>query len=382
MAYVNDVLYWVDELSKPHKYDPATSTASIVTTAPENASNIIVHKGLVFYVSAVDPSKSFYTNFGLYDTFTSTDFLYVDAPKTGDPIKAMARLMGNLFYITRKSKYILYGAENATFRLDNAVGQKGTFSQESVAYDQNHIYLASDDGIYRFNGAEEVNIAEDVLDWWMSLTSKANTTLELYNNRLYVFYTPVGEAANSTCRVYNILYNIWESEDTSTHVARTYTRYDTDNYFVQGSNRCGMLMLAEQSTNDYTNMGEPFTYELRTRYDHYGSPAQFKRCPAFRPHFDAISGTYSVQVGYATDYSDSPNYVDIDLQGSGPRFNTGETFDSGAIFGGSQQINPLDSSLAIPGEWRRLQIRYKHYAAREPVSFDGHILNVETQRII
>jgi hypothetical protein len=143
-----------------------------------------------------------------------------------------------------------------------------------------------------------------------------------------------------------------------------------------------MLMLGEQSTNDYTTMGEPLSYELRTKYDHYGSPAQLKRAPDYRPHFDSVSGTYSITVGYATDYSDSPTETDISLGGSGPRFNSGYTFDSGVTFGGSAQINPLSDAPQIPGEWRRLQIRYSHTAAREPVSLDGHVISIETQRLI
>jgi hypothetical protein len=121
----------------------------------------------------------------------------------------------------------------------------------------------------------------------------------------------------------------------------TYASADQTGYFLQASNRVGMLMLGEQSTNDYTTMGEPLSYELRTKYDHYGSPAQLKRAPDYRPHFDSVSGTYSITVGYATDYSDSPTETDIPLGGSGPRFNSGYTFDSGVTFGGSAQINPL-----------------------------------------
>lgn len=380
-AYVNDVLYSAQGTTKPRKYDLATSTASSVTTAPENVADVMEHKGLLFYLSADDPNKMFYTNFGLYETFTSTDFFYVPSPKTGDPNKAMAKLNGNLFVATRNNKYILYGAENATFRLDNAVGQKGTFSQESVAFDEDSIFLASDDGIFQFNGAQEDNIAKDVLDWWTGLLNKTNTVLELHNNRLYVYYTPNGGSVNSRCKVYNILYGVWESDDTNTYVGHTYTRLDNDNYLLLASNRVGMLMLGEQSTNDYNNMGEPLTYELRTNYNHYQTPAQYKRAATFRPHFDATTSTYSIQVGYCTDYSESPNYVSVALSGPGPRFDQGYTFNSGVRFGGLQQVNPTDT-ISIPGQWRRLQIRYQRYAARQPVSMDGHILAIEVQRLI
>lgn len=387
-AFVADSLYYVDGTQKPRKYD--FTTVSTVTNAPENASNLIVHKGLIFYQSADDPNKSFYTNFGIYDTFTSTDFFYVDSPKTADPQKAYARLNGNLYIITRNSKFILYGSENATFRLDNAIGQKGTYSQASVAYNEDRIYLAADDGIYEFNGAEEKNIAADVLDWWKSLTNKANTVLDLYNNRLYVYYTPVGQAQNSRCRVYNLLYGVWESEDTNAYVASSYTRYDADNYMLIGSNRVGMLMINERSTNDYCNMGEPFTYELRTHYDptigsfyhHPVNGAMFKRVSLYRPHFDTITGNYTIQVGYAFDYSEQPQYSDVSLSGGGVRFNTGVTFNSGAVYGGLNQVNPMDNAPQISGKFRRLQLRYKHYGAREPVSFDGHVISVESQRAI
>lgn len=379
-AFVNDVLYYVTGQQKPRKYDFLSS--SEITTAPENASAIIEHKGLIFYMSSDDVTKMFYTNFADYSKFTSTDFIYVPSPKTGDPVVAFAKLNGNLYPITRNNKYILYGSENATFRLDEAPGQKGTFSQKSVVYDQNYVYLASDDGIYQYNGAEEKNIAEDILDQWTAISNKSNTALELHNNRLYVWYTPNGQSDNTQCFVYNTLYRIWESIDLNTYVSQAFSRFDYDDKFLQASNRVGMVMLAEQSTNDYTNMGEPLTFELRTNYNHYDSPAQFKRAPMFRPHFDTQTGAYAIQVGYAKDYNASPTLTNISLQGGGARFNAGYTFNSGVTFGAPAQVNPMDNSLNIPGEFRRLQIRYKHYAAREHVNFDGHALTLETQRII
>lgn len=382
--YVNDVLRYVQGTTAPRKYDFTTAAA---VAAGESTSCIINHAGYEFLASATDPNKFLWTDLGAYDTFTSTNFQLVPAPKTGDPIVGFSKLQGALYVHTRNNKYIFSGRTTASFQLDNAIGQKGTFSQESIVYDEDFIFLASDDGIYKFNGAEEQNICvtgsggAGVLDWWMGLLTKSNTRLELYNNRLYVFYTPNGEAYNSRCKVYNILYQIWESEDTRTYVTYTYQSAASSAYFIQASNRVGMLMLGEQSTNDYNTMGEPLAYELRTKYDAYGAPAQYKRAPEYRPHFDSVTSTYSVTMGYATDYSDAPTRTDISLAGSGPRFNTGLLFDNGVTFGNTAQINPMDSAPIIPGDWRRLQIRYSHDAARENVSFDGHILSIQTQRL-
>jgi hypothetical protein len=377
-AFVNDVLYYATSYQKPRKYD--FSAAAEVTGAPEFASDVIEYKGLVFYSSAVDPTKVFWSNFGAYETFTSTDFLNVPAPKTSDPITGFAKLNGVLYVTTYSNKYVLYGAQSATFRLEEAVGQQGAFPG-SIVYDHNYIFVANKDGIWQFNGAEEKNIAEDILAEWSDLLDKDNTVLHLFDNRLYAFTTSNGSARNNQCFVRNLLYGIWESLDLNMYVAGAFSRSAGDR-FLLASNLVGMVMLSEQSTNDYNNMGEPLTLELRTNYHHYDSPAQHKRAPVYRPHFDTVPGRYSVQVGYATDYSDAPTFADIPLAGTGPRFDEGYLFDDGNVFGGSAQVNPMDDSVQIPGEWRRLQLRYMHYAAREPVSFDGHVLAIETQRLI
>ncbi len=385
--FTGDVLRYTDGVGNPRKYD--FTAAIVISAALEVPSIIMQHKVFMFYVSAVDRNKLFFSEAGQgkFDLFPSTHFDFFPAPKTADEITALAKLQGSMFVITRNNKYVYSGYNRSTFQIDNAVGQKGTFSQESVASNEDYIFLASDDGIYQFNGAEEKNILGDedrpgVLDWWTGLLNKQNTILSLHGNRLYVFYTPNGESRNTRCMVYHTVYRIWESDDTKAYVNGTYSSADaTGEYFIQASNRVGMLMLAEQSTNDYNTMGEPLSYEIRTHYDHYGSPAQLKRAPEFRPHFDSVTGKHSITFGYATDYSDSPSTTDIPLSGSGPRFNTGVKFNSGVKFGGTQHINPQDSAPRINGTFRRLQLRFSHSAAREKVNYDGHAMSLESQRM-
>lgn len=378
--YLNDTLYYTTGYQKLRKYNFVA--ASEVTTSPENAAGLIEHKGLLFCHSAVDPNKTFYSNFGLYDTFTSTDFYYSGAPRSSDPLKAFAKLNGILYEITRNNKYALYGSENSTFRLENAIGQKGTFSQRSVAYNEDRIYFASDDGIYVFNGAEDINICSRyVQNIWDSITLKENTVLELYNNRLYIFYTPAGELYNSRCLVRHLGNDVWESIDTKTFVGTSYTRFDQQDIMTIGSNRVGMLMIQEKPSNTYANMGEPLDWELRTHYNVYDTPAQLKRAPYFRPHFDTVNGDYNVSIGYATDFSESPTFMELSLAIPSWRYDSGARWDSNLIWGAAAQVAPLDTSMNVPGEWKRLQIRYKHSAAHEPVSFDGHVLKLQTQRI-
>lgn len=377
-AFVNDTLYYVTGEQKPRKYDFAT--AAEVTDAPAEAFAIIEHKGLVFYAQTSDPTKYFYTNFADYDEFTSTDFIYAPAPKTGDPIVGFAKLNGLMYQFTRRNKLVLYGSDNATFSQDEAPGQKGTFTQESLVYDENYVFFASDDGIYQFNGSEEVNIAKDILPSWTSLLSKDTCTLELFNNRLYVWYTPNGQAINSECFVYNVLLRKWESVDTNAFIGRAHSRFDYADLFIQASNRVGALYYGELDSNNYSQLGTPLQFELRTAHNHFDTHGQLKRIPMWRPHFEKGQSSYNVQCGYAFDLDDSANFYDISLAGTGITFDSGYLYDDGHTFASNSEISP--TSLTIPGEHRRIQIRYKRHAVNQPVGFDGHTLSLEIQRLV
>lgn len=374
---VQDVVYWVNGLDKPYKYDYTTVTQ--ITACPYVPSLILEHVGLLFYVDATDKTRLFYSNFAAFDTFTSTDFIYVPAPKSYDAITALAKLNGILFMYANRNKFQLMGTDSTTFSLYESVGQKGTFSQESLVYDQNVIYSASDDGIYKFNGTEEVNIAKPILEDYLAIPSKTTIRLELYNNRLYVFHSPVGTGGNQECWVYNTLLDRWESLDKNTYIGSTFGRYAQEDIMLMGSNVVGALYYNEQSTNDFHNLGAPMEYELRTAYSHFDTPGQLKRVPKWRPVFAAQSNSYSVTCGYAWDLSEDPTYADVNVGASSLRYDTGLTYDSGLHYTTLTTVNP--SNLLIPGEGRRLQRRYRHIAAREPIEFDSEVLTVQTQRL-
>lgn len=375
--YVNDVLYYVDGIGKPRKYD--FSSASEVSASSYNTTNIIEHVGLLFYVDKDDPNRLFYTNFADYETFTSTDFIYVPAPKKADHLTALAKLNGVLYPFAKRNKYMLLGQDNATFRLDEAYAQKGTFSQESVVYDENYIYFASDDGVYKFNGTSEKNIMEGLIDDYMAILNKDDIHLQLHNNRLYIWYRPNGEASVSECIVYNVLFNVIESIDKRAHIGRSFARHDTTDLFLQASTKAGVVYYGEKSTNDYNNLGSPMYAEVRTAYDHFGSPQQIKRISYWRPLIESVSGAYTLQAGFTSDYSDDVTYSNVDLQASGYTYDdAGTLYDSATYANGSVNI---DTSLNIFGSAYRWQRRYKHHAAYEPIEFAGEVLKVETKRL-
>lgn len=375
--YVNDLMYYTDGIGKPRKYDFTTQT--VVSTAPGNATNIMQHVGMLFYFDESDPNKLFYTNFADYETFTSTDFIDVPAPKRADHSVAMAELSGVLYIFTQRDKYMLMGQDDATFKLDQAYAQKGTFSQESVVADSSFIYFASDDGVYQFNGTSEKNILEGIIDDYTDLLTKTDIHLQLHDNRLYIWYRPNGGAQVNQCIVYNTLYGVIESIDSNTWLGRSFARHDTTDKFLQASNRAGVVYYGEQSSNDYNNLGSPMLAEVRTSYDHFGTPQQLKRITYWRPVIQSAQGNYTLQAGFAADYSDDVNFSDVPLQGVGYTYDDPASVYDAAQYAAATANN--DTALNIFGSAYRWQRRYKHYAAHEPVEFAGEVLKIETRRL-
>lgn len=378
-----DTVRWVNGLEAPYKWDFTTVTQ--VTGVPVTPNNIMSHKGLVFYTNDADDTAANYSNFGLYDTFTATDLVYMPGPKNADGIRAMAPLNGVLYFFAKRNKLTLLGSSNDTFQQDEATSQRGTFSQESIVYDANYIYHADDEGVWQFNGSDEKNVAQDFLEEYKAITDKSSINLDVFGNRLYIWYAPAGASDNTECFVYNLTLGIYESKDKKTIVGRTFGRETQDDTFMQASNRVGAVYFAERSTNDYHNLGDQMQTSLETAFTHFDTPSQLKRIPKQRPQLPSVTGSYYVQAGYAKDFGQQV-FVNgdgtarqINVAGDGIRYNTGVKYDTGARYAGSRMITP--KNLYIPGTFNRLQRIYRHIAAREPFEFDSEVLTVQIQRI-
>lgn len=375
---VQDAVYFVNGLEKPYRYD--FTTVDQMTQCPIIPDDLMEHKGLIFYKDAEDKTKFVYTNFAEYDVFTSTDFIYAPAPKSYDSLTALAKLNGVFFLFAKRNKFQLYGSDNDTFSLDEAASQRGTFSQESVVFDANFIYHADEEGVWQFNGTGEVNLAESFQEEYRAITNKDSICLDVYQNRLYIFYASAGSARNDECMVYNLQLNRTESHDLNTPIGRTFSRYAQDDVFIQASNTVAALYYGEQPSNDYHNLGDQLQYELRTSYGHFDTPGQLKRIPKYRPVFPSVVGDYTIQVGYAKDMDENVQWTDVSVSGGGYRYNTGKRYNTGLRYTGTKNIEP--TGINISGTFKRLQRRFRHVAAREPVEVDSEMMTVEVQRMI
>lgn len=376
---VNDIVYYVNGFDGLRKWDFTTESQ----VNANNYTHIIEHKGLLFLVDALDPNKVAFSNFADYEVFTSTDFIYVPSPKTGDPVTALESLNGYLFMFTQGNKYLLYGSDNATFQLEEAPDQKGTFSQETVTVDKNYMYYLSDDGVYRSNGTQADLLSENIYQTVKTITDKDSGCVVVNKGRLYVWYQSASASANDSCFVWNLNYasgsDTIESSDTGGYVSFAVSAYKDDDELIVASSLIGQVYWQELASNDYTNLGDNLNFELKTHYITFESPAVLKEVRYWKPRFSAQSDNYTVDCEYAYDLRDNwQTYNAPNVQGSGYIWGASGTVWGAFTWGSTAEVQ---ADLYVPGEYRRIAIRYKHTATRQPQQFLGHTLLVQTRRL-
>lgn len=385
-AIANDTVQYVNGYDAPRKWDFTTEAA--LGGSPEVSGQLISHKSRMFFVSAVDPTKLFFSDIAAFETFTSTNFIYVPNPKSPDPIVKLAVLNDNLYVFTRTTKWVLMGSDLTNMVLRKVPGTKGTKSPHSVVVTRNHVYFTSDDGMYRFNGSTDELLSQAITSDYLASANKTSMAGAIYNGRYYVWYTPSGGAQNSECWVYNIDhgsvgggevgafnggYDSMESKDTGAYIngAMVWDGPADSGQFLQASSVVGALYYGEASSNTFNNLGKNLNWEIRTKYDHFGNPGSAKRVKRWYPRFNAQTGNYSVFCQYDKDFLGSPTTAYVPTQGAGFILGSATPTLGNFTLGISRLIDP---KLSIPGASHYVQRRYVRAGVSMPVEYLGDSL--------
>ena len=317
-----------------------------------------------------------------YDKFGVDFYQNFPAIKTGDPLTAMFNLSGVLYFQTRRNKYLMYAQSADSWSQQASNAQGGTFSQESVVCDLNYAYYANDNGVYSFDGSSEQSLTQNTIqNAYDAIPNKETIRLDLFKNRLYVFFSNDGTELNS-CFVYNINLRVWESFDSNTYIGATSARQNASGRFLCGHSRIGLIMQSEADNGDYSSLGQPLAFNLETSYQPLGATSQFKRITKWRPDFATSERAYTVECGYALDFTDQVKYAfSIDLTRQTPTVIDNYVWDNPSDYGVPAVPTRHTTTPKVNGQFYRCQIRYQHIAAFEPVIFRSHTLTVQTQRI-
>ena len=317
-----------------------------------------------------------------YDKFDQDFYQNFPAIETGDPLTAMFNLGGVVYILTRRNKYYMYSQTADVWTQQAASAQHGTFSQESCVCDLNYAYYACDDGIYVFDGSSEASITEKTIQsTYDAIEGKESIVLELYKNRLYIFYSSQGNGINDSCLVYNVNLRLWESFDTGTCVSATSGRKSPSNRFICGSSHFCQLFIYEDGNTEYADLGAPIAFDLETAYLHFVTPSQLHRITKWRPEFATTASPYTIKCGYALDFTDNVKYAySVNLKNN-TIINESYVWDNPPNYGNPVVPTKLTTTPKVYGQFRRCQLRYQHHAAFEPTNFKSHTLTVQTERI-
>ena len=397
---INKIRY-ADGMEGPRLIDPTDWSDTAITTTDLKTgtdlhikvSNILdgTQDNIMYFNPEVNteavwtyPYNFEYNNAAIqsYDKFDTDFYQNFPAIETGDPLTAMFNLGGVVYLMTRRNKYYTYYQTADVWNQQASSAQHGTFSQESIVCDLNYAYYACDDGIYIFDGSSEASLTDKTIQsTYNAIPNKESITLDLYNNRLYIFYSSTGNDTNDSCLVYNTNLKLWESFDTGTYVNATCARKTVSNRFLCGSSKFGQLFLHEDENNDYADLGAPIDFDLETSYMHFGTPSQLHRIVKWRPEFATVEGNYTIKCGYAENFTDDVKYAfSINLHNNTPVYES-YVWDNPPDYGNPVTPTKLSTIPQVNGQFYRCQLRFQHHAAFEPVIFKSHTISCETQRL-
>jgi len=374
-AQANDYVFYSNGYDAPRKWDGTTD--SVIGGTPPTFKQIIVHKNRLWGVDASDPTKLFFSDETEYEKYTSTNFVYIPAPKTADPITALKIVQDNLIVWTRNNKYVLYGSDLTNFVLRKAASNKGAVNDAVAQVYQNYAFYLSDDGVYMFNGASDKIISSKIKSKIQAIADKTRCRSVIHDNKYYLFYPSTGQALNNKCLIYDLVYESWWEDDT-TYVSAAYNFNGSgdSNQLVLGSNRAGFLMTADSGTSD---MGKRISFEYRSKYFSYGHPSRLKRLRSFYPQLEPQDTSYNVAIQHDTDLKDSVIGTDYNTGATGITWGGGSYWGGGATWGSNKLLDPSIAPTSVP-KFKYIQHRIKITGVDTPVTLFGYTAYYQVQR--
>lgn len=369
-AQSNDVLYTVNGQDAPQQWDGTTWSA--VSGSPPTSKFVIFHKNRLWLVDTTNPTKLVFSDLGTYNAYTSTNFIYAPAPKSGDPITGIAVFQDNLTIFTRKTKYVLFGDDPGNFVLRQSSGKKGAVNQDVIAADPNHIYFLADDGIYRYNGSSDELISDNVQTEVDNVADKTKCSAVVHNNYYRLYYPMTGSTSNDSCVIWDALNKFW-LRDSNTFIDKSFV--NESNVLIEGSSRVGAVYLADQA---YSDMGKPLVFKYWTKYFGDGLHKLFLR--RLIPSVRLQTQPYNLSVKLDMDQLNTTSITStISAQATGHTWGSGYLWGTSAITWGSAVVSTPNPIAGTEAYWH--QIRFEQTGVDTPVEILSYILQFRSRRL-
>lgn len=383
-AFADDKAFWVNGYDNLRYWD-GTSVFSITHTQLPVLRYIAFHKNVLWGVSASDPNKLHYSvapaevdalGNTWYRGWLSTSIGYVPAPKASDPITAIVPFQDTLVVFTKTTKWVIYGSNAGDIQPRQATGSKGAVAQNAVYADENFVYFASDDGIYRFNGASDELISEAVQPEYSAIGNKDEIVCTKWKRQIRFYYPSATSAVNNKCLLFHTVLQEWMM-DTDAYVSYVtpFTDSNDNGQLVEALSTAPLLVYAETQDN---NLGKAIDFEYKCKPDSMGNPAMRKRIVKFFPLLEGEGTNYPIQVGIDRDRQEDPLYTDVQTVVGGALIGQFDIGD-GSVVARKNEFQP--KRIGVSGYGYYWQVSVKRKAINNPVQFIGYVLSIRTKKL-
>ena len=382
-TFMDDKAFWVNGYDSLKSWD-GTTVDTITHANLPILRYVIAYKERLWGLEAGDPNRMVYSELPgnddgagneWYDAWLSTSYRYVPRPKANDPITGIVPFQDTLVIFTRSSKYILYGSDPGDFTMRESTGKKGATHQRAIWADENYIYFASNDGLYRFDGTNDLLISELVQTEVDAIADMDQVRVAKWNRQIRFYYPSAGSSVQNRCLIWHTVFEEWLLDtDTYVSMATPWTDGDDEYELAEVSSLAPAVHLAEQ---DDHAIGRAIDFEYDCKYDSLGNPAQRKRIVKLMPLLDA-AGNHPVEVGVDRDLKDDPRFTTLDLTVGGTTLGTFDLND-GVTLGMSEQFKPM--RVRVSGAAYYWQLRFKRKGINNSTRVIGYVLSYRTKKL-
>lgn len=368
----DDIVYIVNGVDVPKKWNGTTFAS--MGGSPQVGIDICVHKNKIF-ILGID-NKLIWSTLANLESFVSTDYWYIPAPKTSDDVFSITPFQDMLVIFNRGQKWLFYGDNINNMQLKPSPAGKGCVGLYASCVDGNFLYFVSDDNdVYAYNGGTDKSIGDKISRELEGVSNLTNVKLIVHDGKLRLYYSPSGQSTIQNCLIFDLTHSQWMMDTNLYSGHATVFNSQTDSQvLVHGSSLVGALYYGDSGTSD---IGKPILFEYRTKYISFGHPSMKHRIKRLYPFFRAGTGPYYIDVQIDIDSRNQPNSNLVYLGVTGAVWGT-IVWGSAVWGGGSYQ----PKKISIPGQAATHQIRFVQNGAYNPVDILGYSTYTKLRRPI
>ena len=322
-----DYLFACNYEDATRSYQSSWSTATNVTNAPK--AKYIKAFGQRIYLLNCDVSDTAYVSRAYRSSTVET------SPITWDTTNDWITFDDVITGVGRNGQDMFVGCQTSCWKFTLAdaryqVSGHGCVSHDGIADYGSWTFFPSFDGMYLYNGSQDVLISSAVQEYWDGITSLSAIQAKVLGHHLYIYIGDVtvgGRALLNVVLDYNILQNNWSRMSLGENVLDMHIYKETSQELFIGNDDGEVFQMFESESQN----GGVFTSFIETPWFYGSGPKIVDTFKELWAHGELLSGLkvkYKVDSGgweSVGELTGSSDLVKFDVSGKRIKFLLEET---------------------------------------------------------